>query len=176
MTEQGLDAACAGPHSSLGWVVPRAGDLWVQLPVVELTKQEVTDGGALLLVHKNVLDFDTVMGLYAKPFVHLFEGRFYYWASVEILRKLLQTSTVVVVRIVSPEYDLLYMLLVSYIFITIQGYYSPFKEDSNDKLSIAFLVNEFIIMLSLVGITYIDNWNEKVNGCCLLILQVRPAA
>jgi hypothetical protein len=52
----------------------RAGDLWVQLEVEPLRKQDVTDGGAVIDMPVNILDCDSQLGLYAKPFIRLFAG------------------------------------------------------------------------------------------------------
>lgn len=55
----------------------------------------------------NILDCDPQLGLYAKPFVRLFEDKFYFCGIVEILRKLFQTSSVVVIQIIDKRFDLL---------------------------------------------------------------------
>jgi hypothetical protein len=81
------------------------------------------------------------LGLYSKPFIRLFEDRYYFWATVEMLRKLFLTSFGVVVQIIDKRNDLLYTLLVSYMAITLQGYRSPYACDIDDRLSIAFLLD-----------------------------------
>jgi hypothetical protein len=153
---------------------PRAGDLWVQLEVEPLMKRDVSDGGAVIDVPVNILDCDPQLGLYAKPFVRLFEDQYYYWGTVEILRKLFQTSFVVIIRIVDERFDLLYTLTVNVIAITLQGHYSPYQCDIDDKLSVLFLVNEFFLIVSLLGVTHMDGWNEHQNGAVLLAMQVLP--
>jgi len=152
---------------------PRAGDLWVQLEVEPLMKRDVSDGGAVLFnIPVNILDCDPQLGLYAKPFIRLYEDRYYFWGTVEILRKLFQTSFVVIIQIVDVRFDLLYSLLVSYLFITLQAYFSPYVCDIDDRLSIAFLMNEMLILLSLMGITYVEaGWDDRNNGAALLAMQ-----
>ena len=137
-------------------------------------KRDVSDGGAVVDVPVNILDCDPQLGLYAKPFIRLFEDRYYFWGTVEILRKLFQTSFVVLVRIVDKRFDLLYTLLVIVMAITFQGHFSPFVDDLDDRLSIMFLVNEFLLLLSLVGITYVKGWDDRQNGAVLIAMQVLP--
>jgi hypothetical protein len=153
---------------------PRAGDLWVQLEVEPLMKRDVSDGGAVVDMPVNILDCDPQLGLYAKRFIHLFEDWYYFWGTVEILWKLFQTSFLVLVRIVDKRFDLLYMLLVSYMIITLQGHYSPYVDDLDDRLSIKFLVIEFFLLLSIVGITYMNGWDDRQNSTVLLGIEVLP--
>ena len=157
----------------VGWP-PRAGDLWVRLEVEPLLKQDITDAGAVVQVPVNIFDCDPELGLYAKPFIRLFEDRFYFWGCVEMLRKLFQTSFTVVIQIADARFDLLYTLLVSYLFLGVQGYFSPYADDIDDRLSLAFLVNEFLLLLSLVGVTFVERWDNRKNGFVLCVLQVIP--
>ena len=136
-------------------------------------KRDVSDGGAVIDMPVNILDCDQHLGIYVKPFIRLFEDWYYFWGTVEILWKLLQTSFLVLVRIVDKRFDLLYMLLVSYMIITLQGHYSPYVDDLDDQLSIMFLVNEFLLLLSIVGITYVNGWDDdRQNVAVLLALEV----
>jgi hypothetical protein len=58
--------------------------------------------------------------------------------------------------------------------ITFQAYSSPYACDIDDRLSVAFHVNEFLILLSLEGITHVKGWDDSRNGAALLALQVHP--
>jgi len=152
-------------------VPPRAGDLWVQLEVEPLLKTEVTNGNAVVKVPVNVFDSDPQLGLYAKPFIRLFEDRYYYWGPVEMLRKLLQTSFIVVIRIIDDRFDLMFATLLSFLYLSVQGHLSPHKDDLDDKLSVIFLVNEFLVLLSLIGVTYVEGWDDSANGISMLVVQ-----
>jgi hypothetical protein len=138
-------------------------------------KREIVDGGAMVEMPVNILDCDLQLGLYAKPFIiRLFEDQYYYWSTIEILRKLFQTSFVVIIRIVNERFDLLSTLLVNVMAITFQGHFSPYICDIDDKLSIMFLVNEFLLSLSLVGVTHVKGWDDRQNGAVVLMIQVLP--
>jgi hypothetical protein len=79
---------------------------------------------------------------------------------------------VVIVQIIDKRFELAYPLLVSYLFMTLQAYFSPYSCDIDGRLSLAFLMNEFLIMLVLLCITHVSGWNDGDNGAVLIANQV----
>mmetsp|Transcript_7114 Transcript_7114/g.12318 ORF Transcript_7114/g.12318 Transcript_7114/m.12318 type:complete len:166 (+) Transcript_7114:110-607(+) len=61
--------------------------------------------------------------------------------------------------------------MVNVMAITLQGHFSPYVCDIDDKLSVMFLVNEFVLIVSLLGVTHVDGWNSDQNGIVLLVIQ-----
>ena len=76
------------------------------------------------------------------------QDNFYYWQSYDTLRRLALTSLVVVVKIIDPNFAVLYVLLVSFSSVGVQAYFTPFKDDVDDILTITFMVNEFLLAVS----------------------------
>jgi hypothetical protein len=77
------------------------------------------------------------------------QDNFWYWNSYEMVRRLMLTSVVVVVRIVAPDCATLYIVMMTFVSFAFQAKYTPFKDDDDDLLSLMFLSNEFFLALMM---------------------------
>jgi hypothetical protein len=66
------------------------------------------------------------------------------------MRRLAMTSLVVVVKILDPDFAVLYVLFVACAGTVIQAYFTPFKDDVDDILSITFMGNEFLLAVAML--------------------------
>jgi hypothetical protein len=78
---------------------------------------------------------------------------------------------VVVVKIASADFAVLYVLLVAFSSVGVQAYYTPFKEDSDDMLTLFFMVNEFLLGLTMLCEQHWEGWSGgSVSGMVLVAL------
>jgi hypothetical protein len=101
------------------------------------------------------------------------QDNYYYWASYETLRRLALTSLVVVVKIIDTDFSVLYAVLVSFMSVGVQAYYTPFKEDADDLLTLFFMVNEFLLTLTMLCEQHWAGWTGgSVSGVVIVALTV----
>jgi hypothetical protein len=77
------------------------------------------------------------------------QDNFWYWNSYEMVRRLLLTSVVVVVRMMREEFATLYVVMMAFVSFAFQAMYTPFKDDEDDLLSLMFLSNEFFLAFTM---------------------------
>jgi hypothetical protein len=87
------------------------------------------------------------------------QDNYYYWASYETLRRLALTSLVVVVQIIDTDFAVLYTMLVAFASVIVQAYYRPFKEDKDDLLTVFFMVNEFLLAVTMLCEQHWNGWS-----------------
>jgi hypothetical protein len=99
------------------------------------------------------------------------QDNYFYWASYETLRRLALTSLVVVVKIIDTDFSVLYTVLVSFMGVAVQAFFTPFKDDRDDLLSLFFLVNEFLLALTMLCEQHWQGWTGgSVAGIVLVVL------
>eukprot|EP00238_Polyblepharides_amylifera_P009034 CAMPEP_0196586530 /NCGR_PEP_ID=MMETSP1081-20130531/54637_1 /TAXON_ID=36882 /ORGANISM="Pyramimonas amylifera, Strain CCMP720" /LENGTH=604 /DNA_ID=CAMNT_0041908443 /DNA_START=132 /DNA_END=1949 /DNA_ORIENTATION=- len=146
---------------------------FLKLPVVPITKLSLGDRGYSCMRVVNLLDCDKRLAMYLNPFTRLFEDEFYWWQCYEIFRRLVQTSFVVVVKIVDERYSLFYAAVVSFISVVLQCYFHPYKADSDDRLAMVLMINEYTLIFSMLCGTLFDetDWDADLVGLILLTIQ-----
>jgi hypothetical protein len=87
------------------------------------------------------------------------QDNYFWWQSYETMRRLALTSLVVVVKIIDPDFAVLYVLLVACISLVVQAYFTPFKEDVDDILSITFMANEFLLAVAMLCEQHWVGWS-----------------
>ncbi|KAK3234352.1 hypothetical protein CYMTET_55390 [Cymbomonas tetramitiformis] len=163
-------ADCAGNEEGDSVIMTRDGRLIKGVHCYE--KKDVGDKGVITMVPVTMLD-DPV---YSKALGHLwdpFEDAYYYWQTVDIMRRLLQTGIVVLVGMIAGENAaVVFAMLVSVFAILVHQRYSPFKNDSMDDLALGILVNQFIVQLVLMLFQLTDGGSGFVVGIGILLLQI----
>jgi len=80
---------------------------------------------------------------------------------------------VVVVKIIDTDFSVLYAVLVSFMSVGVQAYYTPFKEDADDLLTLFFMVNEFLLTLTMLCEQHWAGWTGgSVSGVVIVALTV----
>ncbi|KAK3276953.1 hypothetical protein CYMTET_15009, partial [Cymbomonas tetramitiformis] len=135
-------------------------------------KKDVGDKGIITMAPVTMLD-DPVYSKALGQFFDPFEDAYYYWQTVEIIRRLLQTGIVVLVGMMAGENAaLVFAVLVSVFALLLHQRYSPFKDDSMDDLALCILVNQFIVQMMLVVFKLTDGASGFVVGLGIFLLQI----
>ncbi|KAK3243676.1 hypothetical protein CYMTET_46687 [Cymbomonas tetramitiformis] len=109
---------------------------------------------------------DTVLEQFKGPFIR----SFYFWQCWEITRRLLMTSIVVLVQVVSNENTAIFFgLVVSLISICLHQQYSPYKLDEIDKLQLMILINQALFQLVLLFTIANDDSGPKITTDIMII-------
>jgi hypothetical protein len=87
------------------------------------------------------------------------QDNFYWWSAFETVRRLALTALVVVVKIVAPDFAVLYVMLVACTSLLVQAYFTPFKEDNDDILTIMFSMNEFLVATAMLCEQHWSGWS-----------------
>jgi len=148
------------------WVKPKGGGEVKVKPYVTIS---LGDGGVKTyrLMHK--LDTGR-MTMYYGPFFADYEDSFYWWQCYEMVRRLLQTSVVIIINIFSPGLDVPFALLVSVIALSLHAFCRPYTDDDPDYLQFVVLMNQFVLCFVLV-VKMLDlapPWVETL----LMVLQI----
>eukprot|EP00854_Cymbomonas_tetramitiformis_P017986 gene17986-21422_t len=67
-----------------------------------------------------------------------------------MVRRLVQTSAVLVVRLINPDLDLYYALLVSVVFLALQAHLSPYDADDDNLVQMLVLLNHCVVLITLL--------------------------
>jgi len=87
------------------------------------------------------------------------QDNFYYWQSYDTLRRLAMTSLVVVVKIMAPGFEVLYVVFLSVGGLLVQAYLTPFKDDGDDTLTLMFMANEFFVAQTMLCQQRWEGWS-----------------
>ncbi|KAK3239324.1 hypothetical protein CYMTET_50741 [Cymbomonas tetramitiformis] len=79
-----------------------------------------------------------------------FKRRFFWFTSYDMVRRLVQTSAVLVVRLINPDLDLYYALLVSVVFLALQAHLSPYDADDDNLVQMLVLLNHCVVLITLL--------------------------
>ncbi|KAK3248358.1 hypothetical protein CYMTET_42174 [Cymbomonas tetramitiformis] len=135
-------------------------------------KEDVGDKGIITMAPVTMLD-DPVYSKALGQFWGPFEDAYYYWQTVDIIRRLLQTGIVVLVEMIAGENAaLVFSVLVSVFFLLLHQRFNPFDSDSVDDLALCILVNQFMVQMMLVVFKLTDGANAFKVGICLVVLQI----
>jgi hypothetical protein len=86
------------------------------------------------------------------------EDQFYYWQTIEISRRVLQTSMVTAVRMVFPGFELPYAVAVSTLSVASHSYFQPYKDEHKDKLQFFVLMSSWVCLYALF-VRKFNGWN-----------------
>ncbi|KAK3259566.1 hypothetical protein CYMTET_31447 [Cymbomonas tetramitiformis] len=142
------------------WRVPRG--VAIRARVEPKYKMAKGDRGATNVIHVNLLGTSPIILGIVGPFINYLEEKFWYWPTVEAVRKLLLCITLVTFKSREKESAAMAMAVFwSMVFIFLQCFNHPFCRGRDDLLSIALLLNEYLILFSLMIVTY---FSERVHG------------
>ncbi|KAK3235671.1 hypothetical protein CYMTET_54137, partial [Cymbomonas tetramitiformis] len=107
-----------------------------------------------------------------EQFRECYKDEYYYWQSVEIMRRMLQTGIVVLMGMCFGEdMALVYAACVAGLFIVMHQRYAPFKSNAVDNLQLAVLVNQFMVQMMLVTMRLKDGSDSDALGVTMLVAQ-----
>ncbi|KAK3239757.1 hypothetical protein CYMTET_50340 [Cymbomonas tetramitiformis] len=86
-----------------------------------------------------------------------FREELYAWYAYDMVRKLLQTSAVIVVQLISPDYDLFYAMFFSLFALAIHACASPYKDVSVNRWQTSVLAFHAFTILVYIGEKYTTN-------------------
>eukprot|EP00854_Cymbomonas_tetramitiformis_P023069 gene23069-27914_t len=79
-----------------------------------------------------------------------FREELYAWFAYDMLRKLFQTSVVIIVQLVAPDYDLFYALFINITALAIHAYARPYKVIYVDRWqTVVLFFHIFVICVCL---------------------------
>ncbi|KAK3254800.1 hypothetical protein CYMTET_35998, partial [Cymbomonas tetramitiformis] len=110
-----------------------------------------------------------IWGSYLLPF----KSELYAWAAYDMIRKLAQTSLVIVVRLISPSYMLLYSAVVSAVFLTVHAHFRPYRDPMVNFFQTVILLSQNLIVTVCIGEHYERQpEGSTAVGLCAILLQL----
>lgn len=150
---------------------------WVQDPatgarysVEPIFRPEAQSRSSVQDMQTRLADDEVVQ--YIGGYMISFRPRFYYWMGYEMLVRLLQTSAVIIVRILDTRYDLYYMLLVTMCAIVVHTYVQPYVSHNVNILQALTLLSQGICCLGYVATREIPEVSNNFVGIILILMQV----
>eukprot|EP00854_Cymbomonas_tetramitiformis_P000720 gene720-1184_t len=104
----------------------------------------------------NMLDTREVQEVLGSVY-RAYRKRFYWWGAYEVLQRLAQSSAVLLVNLINPDWATLYALLVACTSLMVHGYVQPYREDIDNILQMLVLYNHCIAIMFLIA-------NEHIVG------------
>ncbi|KAK3244421.1 hypothetical protein CYMTET_45961, partial [Cymbomonas tetramitiformis] len=103
--------------------------------------------------------YQSILGSFVLPF----KRSFYYWMTYDMIRKLLQTSFVIIVEADNENWGLMYALFVSVVSLWIQGSFTPYKNSTDNWIQALVLMSQTVIMVIFVGTEFISGTDSTVS-------------
>ncbi|KAK3287010.1 hypothetical protein CYMTET_5461 [Cymbomonas tetramitiformis] len=91
------------------------------------------------------------------PYRTHFKSEYVAWGPFDMVRKVLQTSMVVIVQLVHPEYDLLYAIMVCVAALLLHMLINPYRSELTNRFQSFYLVNQELILVVCLGERYMHN-------------------
>ncbi|KAK3274754.1 hypothetical protein CYMTET_17080 [Cymbomonas tetramitiformis] len=101
-----------------------------------------------------------------------FKRRFFWFTSYDMVRRLVQTSAVLVVRLINPDLDLYYALLVSVVFLALQAHLSPYDDADDNLVQMLVLLNHCVVLLTLL---YTRDSGHGTSGADVVLVGTQVA-
>ncbi|KAK3270491.1 hypothetical protein CYMTET_21117 [Cymbomonas tetramitiformis] len=114
--------------------------------------------------------YRSILGSFVLPF----KRRYYYWMTYDIIRKLAQTSFVILVNVDSKDWGLVYSLGVSTMALAIQGIARPYQNQVDNFIQSLILFSQSSVLLIFVITEYIDvpGRSSMFGTTIFVVLQV----
>ncbi|KAK3280622.1 hypothetical protein CYMTET_11545, partial [Cymbomonas tetramitiformis] len=103
-----------------------------------------------------------------------FKEKFYYWAAYDMVRKLAQTSLVLLVQQLGDDYDLLYSSVVTTLGLVLHAQARPYVSDLVNLIQLLVLASQSLCVSMLMGEKYAktDELGSSVVGSVAVLVQV----
>ncbi|KAK3254488.1 hypothetical protein CYMTET_36297 [Cymbomonas tetramitiformis] len=110
-----------------------------------------------------------VFGLLYLPY----KRRYFWFLGYEMIRRLAQSSLVIIVRMLGRDFDTMYSLLIAVFSVVFHSYLRPFNCDEDNVLQLAMLSNQVLVVMMLLMQEYIVSDSESTGfGVGLLLIQL----
>eukprot|EP00854_Cymbomonas_tetramitiformis_P000386 gene386-718_t len=129
------------------------------------------DRGSHMIINRTRLQTDPSVIVYFAQVMAPFENGFYYWPCLILLRRLLQTAMVVVVKIWFSDMVFIYSLCISFAAIIVEAYMHPFISVYDDRNSIAMLANQYLVLLISMFLYEMEGLPDEFISWALVTLQ-----
>eukprot|EP00854_Cymbomonas_tetramitiformis_P002666 gene2666-3436_t len=127
------------------------------------------EGMVTALHHKNALAF-------LAAYMHPFKDRFYYWLAFEMIRKLAQTSFVIIWQYIYGNSDLLYTVMITCLAVAIHAYCQPYESKRVNVFQTIILVDQVFVSIMMLAeegdTTGRDGKSAQRRGFVILSMQL----
>ncbi|KAK3261041.1 hypothetical protein CYMTET_30036 [Cymbomonas tetramitiformis] len=119
-----------------------------------------------------MLDLQSIQNLFGTSYLQ-YHDDYYYWGVVEALRRLLQSSFVVVVRLADRKMDVFYAVLVGMSAGILHAYALPYVDADDNFLQALVLYNQCIAILLFIATEYsTEDFVDGTGGALMVCWQV----
>lgn len=122
------------------------------------------EGMSTALHHEHALAF-------LAAYMHPFKDQYYYWLPFEMIRKLAQTSFVIIWQYIDQESDMLYQVMVTCSAVAIHAYCRPYESNVVNRCQSVLLVDQ--VFVSLVMLAYQgQEQGSTFQGLVIVVSQI----
>ncbi|KAK3285879.1 hypothetical protein CYMTET_6530 [Cymbomonas tetramitiformis] len=122
------------------------------------------EGMSTALHHEHALAF-------LAAYMHPFKDQYYYWLPFEMIRKLAQTSFVIIWQYIDEESDMLYQVMVTCSAVAIHAYCRPYESNVVNRCQTVLLVDQ--VFVSLLMLAYkSQEGGSKSQGLMIVVSQI----
>lgn len=111
--------------------------------------------------------------MFLGPYIAPYKPQYFYWTGCEVLFRLLQTSMIIIVRMLDPDYDLVYASLVSVLALSVHSYVQPYQNNNVNFFQALSYACQFLMIQGYMAETYLSQRNDdefasSVTGICMI--------
>lgn len=119
----------------------------------------------------NMLDMQEVQNVLGTVYL-AYRKRFYWWGAYEVLQRLTQSSAVLLVNMISPDWAMLYALLVACTSLMVHAYVQPYREGIDNVLQMLVLYNHCIVIMCLIANEHVIGTSSGSNTIGYLMIGI----
>eukprot|EP00854_Cymbomonas_tetramitiformis_P000493 gene493-885_t len=135
----------------------------VTVPMIQVLGQH----GEMVESPLSFLEADKSVALYFKMLVGPYRRHLYFWPCVDIFRRMMQTSAIVLLQMWDSDLDIVFALLVSFTALLTEAHLRPFKKDFDDYVSLALLFNAHFVLLCMLVVENVESVSGSAIGWML---------
>ncbi|KAK3240203.1 hypothetical protein CYMTET_49941 [Cymbomonas tetramitiformis] len=119
----------------------------------------------------SLLDEERVQELLGILYIH-YKREYYWFTPYDMMRRLAQTSAVIIVRMLDGAYATIYALLVAMLAMVFHTWLAPFEHSTNNFMQMLCLLSHCIVVLMLLVEEHVaDGADSKFTGTLLVVLH-----
>ncbi|KAK3245425.1 hypothetical protein CYMTET_45003, partial [Cymbomonas tetramitiformis] len=124
------------------------------------------------MVPKTVMDEPWAVSLFG-PFITPFKRRYFAWYAYDMLRKLAQTSIVIIVKLMNAKYDLPYLTVVSIIFLAVHAHIGPYESALVNRFQTLILLEQCMTAVLCFAHKYAsDRAGSEIISWVLILFKI----
>ncbi|KAK3267850.1 hypothetical protein CYMTET_23619, partial [Cymbomonas tetramitiformis] len=164
------DSMTQAPADDVTYTIahPRTGER-VEVSPVFLPGAEHGDG---VETFESLLENPTTL-IFLGPYIAPYKRRYFYWSGCDVLFRLMMSSMIIIVRMLDPEYDLIYASMITVMIMLVHAGVCPFRSASVNFMQAMSYICQFLLIQGCIAESYLSrgsSYKSSVTGIFMVMV------